>query len=362
MLVMALEETSVQGPRLAIVGATGAVGQELLTILQQRDMPISELRLLASSRSAGRQVTVRGKAITIQELTKDSFDGIDIAIFAAGGSISRQHAPIAAASGAIVIDNSSAFRMDPTVPLVVPEINGELVDAARERMGENGAIIANPNCSTILALIAVTPLHRAEAAQGIERMIVSTYQAASGAGAAWMEELEQQARDFAAGSPLSQDVLGRPYLFNVFCHDSPIGEEGYNEEEMKMMRETHKIWNDRTVRISATCVRVPVLRAHCEAINLSFRGRLTEHEAREVLAEAPGVRIVDDRQANQFPEPIHATGEDDVLIGRIRADISQQPGKGLDLFIAGDQLRKGAALNAIQIAERLMVAPQQAGI
>jgi aspartate-semialdehyde dehydrogenase len=342
-------------PRLAIVGATGAVGRELIAIIQERGTPFAELRLLASARSAGQTVAVRGESITIQELNEESFDGIDIAIFSAGGSISRQYAPIAAATGSVVIDNSSAFRMDPTVPLVIPEINGELVDEVRERMSECGAIIANPNCSTIIALMAVTPLHRAENSGGIERMVVSTYQAASGAGAAWMNELEQQARDFASGKPLSQEVLGRQYLFNVFSHNSKIGPEGYNEEEMKMLRETHKIWNDETVRVTATCVRVPVLRAHCEAINLTFRGRLTEHEAREILAQAPGVRIVDDREANRFPEPILASGRDDVLIGRIRADISQEPGKGLDLFVAGDQLRKGAALNAMQIMERLMV-------
>jgi len=347
-------------PRLALVGATGAVGREVLSILDQRERPWAELRLLASARSAGQQVTVCDERIAIETLSEASFKDIDIAIFSAGGSISRQYAPIAAAAGAIVIDNSSAFRMDPTVPLIVPEINGELVDGLRGRSNQSGAIIANPNCSTIIALMAVTPLHRAPSSGGIERMVVSTYQAASGAGAAWMAELEQQARDFAADRPLTQDVLGRPYLFNVFSHNSPIGPEGYNEEEMKLLRETHKIWNDERVRIAATCVRVPVLRAHCEAINLTFRQRLTEHEARELLAAAPGVRIVDDREGNRFPEPILASGGDDVLVGRIRADISQEPGKGLELFISGDQLRKGAALNAIQIAERLTASHEPA--
>jgi aspartate-semialdehyde dehydrogenase len=362
---------STHRPSIAIVGATGAVGRELLSILEQRDVPFGELRLLASARSAGQSVTVRGDRITIQEMTDESFHGIDIAIFCAGGTVSRYGAPIAAAAGAIVIDNSSAFRMDPTVPLVVPEINGDLVDELREQCGQwpssanatprAGAIIANPNCSTILALMAVTPLHRAPESGGIERMVVSTYQAASGAGAAWMNELEQQARDFAAGRPLTMRVLDRQYLFNVFSHNSPIGPEGYNEEEMKLLRETHKIWNDDRVRITATCVRVPVLRAHCESINLTFRDRLTEHEARQALLAAPGVVVIDDRDENQFPEPIDASGKDEVLVGRIRADISQPPGKGLDLFIAGDQLRKGAALNAIQIAERLMAAESAVG-
>ena len=339
-------------PSLAIVGATGAVGAELLSVLEQREFPCRSLRLLASARSAGKTVLFRGENLVVEELKESSFEGIEMAIFSAGAKTSRQFAPIAAQLGTIVIDNSSAFRMEPNVPLVVPEVNGDSLDGVK-----TGCIIANPNCSTIIALVAVTPLHRAAASGGIERMVVSTYQAASGAGAALMQELEQQARDFAAGKPLTQSVLGRQYLWNCFSHNSAIGESGYNEEEMKLVRETHKIWGDSSTRITATCVRVPVLRAHCEAINLTFRDSLTEYEAREILASAPGVKIVDDRANNRHPEPIDATGQDDVLVGRIRADISQPPGKGLDLFIAGDQLRKGAALNAIQIAERLIQVP-----
>lgn len=335
---------------LAIVGATGAVGREALTILQQRGCR-ANLVLLASERSAGSTVEYNGKPLVVQQLTEESFNGIDIAIFAAGGSISRQYAPVAVAAGATVVDNSSAFRMDEHVPLVVPEVNGDVLDALTEP-----AIIANPNCSTIIALMAVTPLHRASGSGGIERMIVSTYQAASGAGAAAMAELEQQAHDHVNGRPYTQDVFQRQYMFNLFSHNSAIGPEGYNEEEMKMVRETRKIWDDASPGISATCVRVPVLRAHCEAINLTFRDSLSEADARAALASAPGVRIVDDREANAFPEPIAASGIDDILVGRIRADISQPPGKGLDLFVAGDQLRKGAALNAIQIAQHVAAA------
>jgi aspartate-semialdehyde dehydrogenase len=333
-------------PAIAIVGATGAVGAEFLVILAERRFPHRELRLLASKRSAGRTLQACGRAHTVRELTASSFDGIDLALFSAGGPISREFAPIAVARGATVIDNSSAFRMDPEVPLIVPEINGEALEQCRLP-----AIIANPNCSTIIALMAVSPIHRAA---GVKRMVISTYQAASGGGAALMHELEQQARDYAAGRPLTTTVSGRPYIFNLFSHNSPIGPDGSNTEETKLVKETHKIWDDRSVAITATCVRVPVLRCHCESINLTLASPLTELEAGEILAGAPGVRVVDDRAANRFPEPVDAAGGDDVLVGRIRADSSQPPGFGLNLFVAGDQLRKGAALNAIQIAERLV--------
>ncbi|MCI0365740.1 MAG: aspartate-semialdehyde dehydrogenase [Phycisphaerales bacterium] len=336
-------------PSIAIVGATGAVGREMLSVIEQRRFPCRELRLLASSRSAGTTIEYRGQPLTVGELTDDSFDGIDLALFSAGGSVSKQYAPIAVARGATVIDNSSAFRMNDDVPLIVPEINDDVLEDFD--FPDKAGIIANPNCSTIIALMAVTPLYDAV---GIERMVISTYQAVSGAGAAWMAELEQQARDFAIGQPLTSEVTGRQCLFNVFNHNSPIGEDGYNTEETKMVKETHKIWGDDTVAISATCVRVPVLRAHCESINLTFRKALYEDEAREILASAPGVRVVDDRAGNKFPEPIDASSIDEVLVGRIRADYSQPDGMGLNLFVAGDQLRKGAALNAVQIAEKLM--------
>jgi aspartate-semialdehyde dehydrogenase len=333
------------GPSIAVVGCTGAVGRELLTLLESRELAGGDLRLLASSRSAGRRLEVAGRSLTVQPLDEHAFDDVQIALFSAGSAISRRYASIAVGQGCTVIDNSSAFRMDDGVPLVVPEVNGGVLDRF-----EPPGIIANPNCSTIIALMAVTPLHRAA---GVRRMVVATYQAASGAGAQVMDALEQQARDYAAGRPYSTEVLGRQYIFNVFSHDSNVGPDGYNEEETKLVRETHKIWSDPDVAITATCVRVPVLRAHCEAINLSFAGSLDESEARLLLQDAPGVTVVDDRDGNRFPEPIEASGLDDVLVGRIRGDRSQPSGKGLDLFVAGDQLRKGAALNAVQIAEML---------
>lgn len=335
-------------PNLAIVGATGAVGRELMNLLTERRFAHGRLRLLASARSAGRSLPYCGTSLAVEELTERSFADIDLAFFSAGGAISRQYAPAAVEAGAIVIDNSSAFRMDDDVPLIVPEING---DGLARFSGP--AIIANPNCSTIIALMAATPLHRAAT---VKRMVISTYQAASGAGAAWMAELQQQALDHAAGTPYTMRATGRQLLFNVFSHNSPLGPEGYNDEEMKLLRETRKIWADESVLISATCVRVPVLRAHSAAINLTFARPLDEQEAHRVLAEAPGLRVVDDRAANRFPEPIEASGRDDVLAGRIRSDISQAPGMGLDLFVSGDQLRKGAALNALQIAEMLLAA------
>lgn len=337
-------------PSIAIVGATGAVGVECLSILHERQVPLRSLRLFASPKSAGRIIEFQGRTIGLESLAPGCFEGIDFAIFSAGKAISREWGPRAVAEDAFVIDNSSAFRMDPATPLVIPEINGDVLDHV-----EAPLIVAVPNCSTIIALMAATPLHRASrTGAGIERMVIATYQAASGAGAAAMAELEQQARDWAAGRPLQSPIFGRPCLFNVFSHNSAMGPTGYNEEEMKMLKETRKIWSNDRVRVTATCVRVPVLRAHSEAINITFAGSMTEDEAREILSSAPGVRVVDDRGGNRFPEPIDASGIDEVLVGRIRADMSQPPGKGLDLFVSGDQLRKGAALNAIQIMERLM--------
>ena len=332
-------------PTIAIVGATGLVGRELLEILSGSPLGRGTVRLFASTRSAGSTLPWRGAPTPVEAAGPDVCDGIDVAFLCAGGAVSRQLAPAAVEAGAVVIDNTSAFRMDPGVPLIVPEINGSVLDEWAVP-----GIISNPNCSTIIALMAVTPLHRAA---GIKRMVVATYQAASGAGAAFARELEQQAKDHVSGRPYTQETIGRQYLFNLFSHDSPIGPDGYNEEERKLVRETHKIWDDTKPAITATCVRVPVLRAHSEAINLTFNEPLTEDEARKLLAEAPGVRIVDDRDANRFPEPADATGLDEVLVGRIRADRSQPPGMGLDLFVCGDQLRKGASLNAVQIAERV---------
>lgn len=334
---------------VAIVGATGAVGLEFLAVLEHRDFPVGNLRLLASHRSAGKTLTFRGQSFVVEELAENSFAGMDLALFSASGSISKTFAPIASEAGCTVVDNSSAFRMDPGTPLVVPEVNPEAVQG----MGVGkGGIVANPNCSTIIMLVPVSPLR---AAAGLTRLVVSTYQAASGAGAAAMAELEQQTREVLAGEPPTCNVFDRQYAFNLFSHNSDIGEEGYNTEEVKMVRESRRIWNDDDVRISATCVRVPVMRAHAESINLEFKRPLSEADARSLLAEAPGVRLVDDRPANHFPTPLEASGEDDVLVGRIRQDISRNGEQtGLDLFVCGDQLLKGAALNAVQIAELLL--------
>ncbi|MBI1336924.1 MAG: aspartate-semialdehyde dehydrogenase [Phycisphaera sp.] len=339
---------STSSPRVAVVGATGAVGQEFLDVLAQRNFPMSEVRLLASARSAGKSVEFAGKTHTIRELTEESFKGIDLALFSAGGSISKKFAPIASQAGATVVDNSSAFRMTPGIPLVVPEVNpGDLKGI---ELGKGG-IVANPNCSTIIALVAVTPLHRAA---GVKRMVVSTYQAASGAGYAAMMELEQQSHEVLRGQAPTCKIFKQQYAFNLFSHNSSMLENGYNEEEMKLVKETHKMWGDATVKIAATCVRVPVMRAHAESITLTLGKALGEDEAREILAKAPGVSIIDDRAHNRFPTPIDASGKDDVYVGRIRQDISQDDGRGLSLFVCGDQLRKGAALNAVQIAELLL--------
>ena len=342
-------------PCVAIVGATGAVGQEFLKVLTQRQFPVGNLKLLASGRSAGRMVAFRDRSYRVEQLVDDSFKGIDLALFSAGSTASKAYAPIASAAGATVIDNSSAFRMSDGVPLVVPEVNPEAVKGVQ--LGQGG-IIANPNCSTIILLVPVTPLHRAA---GVTRMVVSTYQAASGAGAAAIAELELQTREVLEGKPPTCEVFSQQYAFNLFSHDSQVQPNGYNAEEMKIIQETHKIWgqpkDDTNVAITATCVRVPVMRAHAESINLTFKRPLDPKDAQHILQNAPGVSVIHDPTANRFPTPIDASGRDDVLVGRIRRDISldQTEGiDGLDLFVCGDQLRKGAALNAVQIAELLL--------
>jgi len=337
----------VKKPVIAIAGSTGAVGQELLDLIKERNFPFANLKLLASKRSAGKTQHFMGKDYTVEELTVDSFKDVDIAFFSAGGGQSKKFAPAAAKDGAVVIDNSSAYRMDPDVPLVVPEVNP---DAAFNRPK---GIIANPNCSTIIMNMVVFPLHQKV---GVERVVVSTYQAASGAGAAAMGELEQQAKDWVAGkSPVTQDIFGRQYVFNLFSHNSNIDlDTGYNEEELKMVHETKKIFNDPNIRITATCIRVPVLRAHCESINVTLKKGMTHDEVRELLSSAPGVTVQDDRVNNKMPEPLDASFKDNCLVGRIRQDLSQSDNKGIEMFVAGDQIRKGAALNAIQIAELLL--------
>lgn len=328
---------------LAVVGATGAVGREVCTILEQRGLRFEQLSLLASSRSAGTRISVNGRAITVQELSERSFDGVDYAIFSAGGDRSKRFAPIAVKAGTVVIDNSSAFRMDPETPLVVPEVNPD--DVKKHR-----GIIANPNCSTIIMAMAVWPLHRANP---VRRIVVSTYQSASGAGAAAMEELRTQTADHLAGRKVVPRVFPHPIAFNLFSHNTPIGPDGYNTEEKKMIEETQKIFHAPSIAIAPTCIRVPVLRAHSESINLTFERPIAPREARSILSQAPGVTVVDDVDANRFPMPVDASGKDNVLVGRIRQDVSQPDGRGIELFACGDQLRKGAALNAIQILELL---------
>jgi aspartate-semialdehyde dehydrogenase len=341
----AVTERNRKTPVVAIAGATGAVGVELMACLEQRKFPLSELRLLASARSAGKTMKFRGTDVAVRELTDESLAGVDIALFSAGGAQSKRFAPAAVKAGAIVVDNSSAFRMDPNTPLVVPEINAGA-------LAKHSGIIANPNC---VAIVAATPLWPIHQKSRIKRIVMSTYQAASGAGAAAMEELSESTRAFLEGRPFTPKVLPHPYAFNVFSHNTKVDPEtGYNEEETKVMQETRKIFGEPDLRVTATCVRVPVLRAHCIALNIELENALTPAEARAILSAAPGVRVVDDLDKNYFPMPVDASGGDDVLVGRIRKDVSDPSGKTLSLFVAGDQLRKGAALNAVQIAERLL--------
>ena len=329
---------------VAIVGVTGAVGAEFIATLDRRKFPVGRLKALASARSAGKTVDFRGRTVTIEALDETSFDGVDIALFSAGGGISRKFAPVAVKAGAVVIDNSSAFRMDPDVPLVIPEINAR-------RIGEHRGIIANPNCAAITALVPLWPIHRKNR---IKRVILSTYQAASGGGAAAMDELVQSTRASLEGRTHPPKVLPHPYAFNLFSHNTAIDPEtGYNDEETKVIRETRKIFEDDRIAVGVTCVRVPVLRAHSEAITFECERPITENEVRAILAEAPGVRIVDDRARNTFPMPIDASGQDDVLVGRIRRDLSDPTGHSIAMLVAADQLLKGAALNAVQIAELL---------
>src|SRR3982751_970621 len=329
---------------VAIVGATGAVGQEFLTVLAERDFPIRNFKLLASARSVGKTVTFAGKTYTVEELTHDSFQGVQIAFFSAGGSISKEFAPSAVKAGAVVIDNTSAFRMKEGIPLVVPEVNPEMI---HKHIG----IIANPNCSTIIMNVPVWPLHRANR---VKRVIVSTYQAVSGAGAWGLYELEAQQRAFAAGQTITKEKFPHQIFNNVFSHNSKVADNGYNEEENKMVLETRKIFGDPRIMITATCVRVPIPRAHSESINIEFERPITPDQVRDILSKAPGITIVDDREKNYFPMPLEASGQDNVLVGRIRQDISRDDGRGIEMFVAGDQIRKGAATNAVQIAEKLL--------
>ena len=327
--------------RVAVLGATGAVGQELLALLEERRFPVAELLPLASPRSAGQELSWQGASLTVQPVQAGCFTGVDLVLASAGGSVSRAWAPEAVAAGAVVIDNSSAFRLDPDVPLVVPEVNPEA--AFRHR-----GVIANPNCTTILLTVALAPL---AARRPIRRVVISTYQSASGAGARAMEELRQLSRTVLDGGEPVSSVLPHSLAFNLFLHNSPLEPSGYCEEELKMLNETRKIMELPDLRLSATCVRGPVLRAHSEAVNIEFSEPFPVEEARALLAVAPGVELIEDFDANRFPMPTDVTGRDPVAVGRIRQDLSEP--NALELWLCGDQIRKGAALNAIQIAELL---------
>jgi aspartate-semialdehyde dehydrogenase len=327
---------------VAVLGASGAVGQELLLLLQERHFPVAQLKLLASSRSAGTTRQWSGEAITVEEVTAQSFKGVDLVLASAGGSVSRQWREAITAAGAVMVDNSSAFRMESGVPLVVPEVNPK---AALEHRG----VIANPNCTTILLTLALAPL---AARRALRRVVVSTYQSASGAGARAMEELKGLSRVVLDGGTPVSEVLPHPLAFNLFLHNSPLQPNHYCEEEMKMVNETRKIMDLPDLRFSATCVRVPVLRAHSEAVNIEFNEPFPVEEARQLLEQAAGVELIEDLESNRFPMPTDVTGRDPVAVGRIRQDISDP--NALELWLCGDQIRKGAALNAIQIAELLI--------
>lgn len=328
---------------VAIVGATGAVGAEMLKCLETSSFPTGRLRAFASERSVGRRLPFRDGEIELEALSESAFEGVDVALFASEADISRTYGEIALRSGAVVIDNSSAFRMDPAVPLVVPEVNGDLITAGQK-------LYANPNCVAAIMAVALWPLHEAA---GVRRIIASTYQAASGAGAAAMEELEVSTRAYLAGQTYEPKVLPHPYAFNLFSHNTAIGPEGYNGEEMKVIAEMRKIMRLPELRVGVTCIRVPVLRAHAMSVTVEFERPLAVEAARELLSGAPGLRLVDDRARNHFPMPVECSGRNEVLVGRIREDLSDPTGRSLALFISGDQLLKGAALNAVQIAERL---------
>jgi len=327
---------------VAIAGATGAVGEIMLRILEERNFPIDKLVLLASKRSVGKELYFKNKKYKVEELKHDSFKNVQIALFSAGASISKEFAPSAVLAGTTVIDNSSAFRMEKDVPLVVPEVNPK--DAFKHK-----GIIANPNCTTIIMVVALKPLHDYSR---IKRVVVSTYQAASGAGAKAMAELESQARAWAENKEIKVQHFKHQLLYNIIPHIDVFLDNGYTKEEMKMFNETRKIMGDDNIKVTATCVRIPVFTAHSEAITVETESPITPEKARELFEKAPGIKIVDDVSNNKYPMPLFAASQDDCFVGRIRKDVSND--NGLSFFVSGDQLRKGAALNAIQIAELLL--------
>ncbi len=329
---------------VAVAGATGAVGNEMIQILDEQEFPVASLKLLASSRSLGKTLDFHGESLHVEELREDSFEGVDIALFSAGAGPSKKFAPAAAESGCVVIDNSSGWRMDPEVPLVVPEVNPHAVADYR-----NKGIIANPNCSTIQMVVVLKPIYDAV---GIERVVVSTYQAVSGTGKSAMDELTEQTRNLLSFQEATPEVYPHRIAFNCFPHIGSFLENGYTEEEMKMVHETHKIMEDPNIRVSATTVRIPVFYGHSEAVNIQTERKLSAKEARVLLFQAPGVRVMDNPDERIYPMPSEAAGINDTLVGRIREDISNE--NGLDLWIVADNIRKGAALNTVQIAELLV--------
>ncbi|MBI5559601.1 MAG: aspartate-semialdehyde dehydrogenase [Deltaproteobacteria bacterium] len=333
-----------EGYNVAVAGATGAVGGAMLDVLERRNFPIKELRLLASERSVGKKLLFKGKETAVQLLDKNAFQGIDVALFSAGGSRSLEFAPAAAASGAIVVDNSSAFRMDVDIPLVVPEVNPQDIALYKKR-----GIIANPNCSTIQMLVALKPILDKV---GIKRIVVSTYQAVSGTGAKAIEELKNQAMAYAAGAEIKNEVYPHQILFNCLPHIDSFLDNGYTKEEMKMVNETRKIFGDKTIGVTATTVRVPVFYGHSEAVNIETKKKITAAEVKALLANAPGVKLVDDPQQGQYPLAIHCQGKFETLVGRIREDESIE--NGINMWVVSDNILKGAALNAVQIAEVLI--------
>ncbi len=330
------------GLKVAVVGATGAVGNLMVKVLEERAFPVGSLKLLASARSVGKTLTFRGKEVPVEELVPGSFEGVKLALFSAGGSISREFGPIAAKAGAVVVDNSNAFRMDPKVPLVVPEVNPQAALA-------HSGIIANPNCSTIQMVVALKPIYDAA---GIRRIVVTTFQAVSGTGKRAIEELRNQISDIAAGRQTIHMIYPHQIAFNCFPHIGPFLENGFSEEEMKMVNETRKIFDDPRINVCATTVRIPVIYGHSESVNIETDKPISPEEVRRLLESAPGVRVVDDPSKASYPVPLDAAGKDETLVGRIRLDPSVE--NGLAMWVVADNIRKGAATNAVQIAEILL--------
>ena len=326
---------------VAIVGATGAVGQEMMDILDERNFPIGELRLLASERSAGKEIEFKGNKLTIRKLDHDCFEGIDIALFSAGSSRTKEYADSAVKAGAVVIDNSSAYRLDPDVPLIIPEINPDAINGYKQK-----GIIANPNCTTAVTIMALKPLHDLGK---IKRVIATSFQAVSGAGAGGLRELEQQTRAWANSEESESETFPHPIAFNVIPQIDVFQDNDYTKEEMKLHNETRKILGDESINLTATTVRVPVFRAHSVSVNIETEDKITASEARVALEKFPGVRVSDDPKNAVYPMPLDAAGKDDCIVGRIREDFTID--NGLTFWVVGDQLRKGAALNAVQIAE-----------